>query len=314
MAVMDSSSSRNPGGDVLSLILCGPGGNRLNVTCHVDNLTSQNYHSGMSDAHDDARRRILLAVADGSLSPQEAAEQLHALDHPDEEAAEPQPAPPGPTPPAEDRPLRIRVQASARKVEIIGDPSVREAVADGRHEAWRDGDTLVIEGEWDLDREDFRSAGFSFSRHRSAVMIGNHTALVVRMNPDLPLEVRVEAGALTTTGVRGPIRAHVAAGSARLDGFEGPLDVDVAAGGFKGRGRLDHGHSRIRCDAGSVKLQLDRRSSVTISGEAHLGKVEVLGQRSTGVLNDSACATIGMGEAALDIECNLGSVKVTDDG
>lgn len=261
---------------------------------------------------DDVRRRILSAVADGTLSPQEAADQLHALDHPDEEVVEPQPEPAS-VPPrrSDDPPLRVRVQASARKVEVIGDPSVREAVAEGRHEAWRDGDTLVIEGEWDIDADEFRTHGFSFNRSRSAVMIRNHTALVVRMNPDLPLEVRVEAGALTTTGVRGPIRAHVAAGSAKLVGFEGPLDVDVAAGGLKGRGRLDHGHSRIRCDAGSVKLELDRRSSVTISAEAHLGKVDVLGERSTGMLNDSATATIGAGEGDLDIECNLGSVKVT---
>lgn len=266
--------------------------------------------SEMSD--DDRRREILSAVADGRLSPQEAAERLHTITHPDE----------APEPVVEEPPLlaggagpvRVRVEATARKVEIVGDPTVREAVAEGPHEAWRDGDTLVIEGEWEED-EDFRSpfggAGFNFSRGRSAVMIGRHMTLVVRMNPDLPLEVRVEAGALTTTGVRGPIRAHVAAGSARLDGFEGPLDVDVAAGGIKGRGRLTHGDSRIRCDAGSVKLELQPGSSVRVNGEAHLGKVDIVGRKSNGVLNDSASATIGSGDATLDIECNLGSVRVT---
>jgi hypothetical protein len=272
------------------------------------------YHSDMSDEHDDARRRILSQVADGTLSPQDAAEQLHALDHPEEAEPDPEPVRAEP-PPRGDGATRVRVQAAARKVEIIGDPSVREAVADGSHQAWRDGDTLVIEGEWDHEdlRDELRHNGFTFNRSRSLVTISRHTSLVVRMNPDLPLEVRVEAGALTTTGVRGPIRAHVAAGSARIDRFEGPLEVDVAAGGFKGRGRIDHGHSRIRCDAGSVKLQLDRRSDVRITGEAHLGKVDVMGQRSTGVLNDSATATIGDGTATLEIECNLGSVKVATD-
>jgi hypothetical protein len=210
----------------------------------------------------------------------------------------------------------VRVEASARKVEIIGDPAVREAVAEGPHEAWRDGDTLVIEGEFDPDRhfrEHIGARGFSFSRGRSAVMIGKQLALVVRMNPDLELEARVEAGSLTTTGVHGPIRAHVAAGSARFDGFEGPLDVDVAAGGIKGRGRLDHGESRIRCDAGSVKLQLQRGSSVRITGEAHLGKVDLLGHQSSGMLNDSTSVTVGGGAATLDIECNLGSVKVSSE-
>lgn len=293
-------------------------GKRLNVKSHVDNVASQSYHSDMAppeDAGDDPRRAILSAVADGRMSPQDAAERLHALAHPDEAPEVTEASPPSST--DAEGPVRVRVEATARKVEIIGDRSVREAVAEGPHEAWRDGDTLVIEGEWDQDRE-FRehisTSGFSFSRGRSAVMIGKHTALVVRMNPDLPLEVRVEAGALTTTGVRGPIRAHVAAGSARLDGFRDTIDVDIAAGGFKGRGRLDHGESRIRCDAGSVKLQLERGSSVQISGEAHLGKVDVLGRTSTGILNDSASATVGDGAGTLDIECNLGSVKVSADG
>src|SRR5687768_11945680 len=128
----------------------------------------------MSD-DEDARRRILSAVADGTLSPQEAADRLHALDHPDEEQPDPEPSPVPPRPTG-DAPLRVRVQASARKVEIIGDPSVREAVAEGRHEAWHDGDTLVIEGEWDHDelRDEFRTTGFNFSRSRSAVLIGKH--------------------------------------------------------------------------------------------------------------------------------------------
>jgi hypothetical protein len=265
----------------------------------------------MIDDNDDPRRAILSAVADGSLSPQEAAERLHALSHPDEAPAAEPVAPP---PAGGEGVVRVRVEATARKVEIIGDPSVREAVAEGRHEAYRDGDTLVIVGEQDHEeyfREHFGGGGFSFSRGRSAVMIGKQLALVVRMHPDLALEARVEAGALTTTGVRGPIRAHVAAGSARLDGFEGPLDVDVAAGGIKGRGRLTHGESRIRCDAGSVKLDLLSGSSVRITGEAHLGKVDVVGHRSSSVLNDTASATIGAGAATLDIECNLGSVKVS---
>jgi hypothetical protein len=266
----------------------------------------------MDDDKEDARRAILSAVADGSLSPQEGAERLHALDHPDDAPAAEEAAPP---PSGGEGLVRVRVEASARKVEIIGDPSVREAIAEGRHEARREGDTLVIEGEWDRDqvREHFHSNGFSFTRGRSAVMIGREAALVVRMNPDLDLEVRVEAGSLTTTGVHGPIRARLAAGSARFDGFRGPIDVDVAAGGVKGRGLLDHGDSRVRCDAGSVKLQLERGSSVRITGEAHLGKVDLVGRQSSGVLNDAASVTIGDGAATLDIECNLGSVKVSAD-
>jgi hypothetical protein len=273
------------------------------------------------DAHEARRREVLLAVADGRMSPQEAANSLHDLDHPeDAEPAEPDATyDPAPAPASTEGVARVRIEASLRKVEVIGDPSVRGASAEGPHQAWHDGDTLVIEGE-DIEDElrEIRhnargyASTFSFSRSgRSAVMIGRQKALVVRMNPDLPLEVRVDAGALTTRGVHGPITAKVSAGSARLDGFAAPIDVEVAAGGIKGTGRLDSGASRVRCDAGSVKLHLERGSSVEVNGEAHLGKVTLGGRESSGVLNDVSSVTIGGGDGTLDIECNLGSVKVT---
>jgi hypothetical protein len=264
---------------------------------------------------DDAKRAILSAVADGSLSPQEAAERLHALDHP-----EPDPAPPPPAG-AGARPSGIRVLASLRKVEVRGDPTVTEAVADGSHRAWRDGDTLVVESEV-LDRDDDDDDDFSYGygsafrfshRGRPRVHIGRHAPLIVRMNPQLALDARVEAGALSIRDVAGPIRARVSAGSATLDGFAAPLDVEVAAGGFRGRGRLDRGTSRVRCDAGSVKLHLDAGSSVAVRGEAHLGSVDLAGRRTTGMFNESTSVTLGSGTGTLDIECNLGSVKVTSD-
>jgi hypothetical protein len=273
------------------------------------------------EERDNRRREILLAVADGRLSPQEAANRLHDLDHPEDAEPEPEPAyePAPPRPVSTEGVARVRIEASLRKVEVIGDPSVQGASADGPHQAWQDGDTLVIEGE-DIE-EEFReirhnargyASTFSFSRGGlSAVTIGRQKALVVRMNPDLPLEVRVDAGALNTRGVHGPITARVSAGSARLDGFSAPIDVEVAAGGIKGTGRLDGGASRVRCDAGSVKLHLERGSSVEVNGEAHLGKVTLGGRESSGVLNDTSSVTIGGGDGTLDIECNLGSVKVT---
>ncbi|HZQ83393.1 MAG TPA: hypothetical protein VFA83_01070, partial [Acidimicrobiales bacterium] len=215
---------------------------------------------------------------------------------------------------------------SLRGVQVIGDPTVREAVAEGPHIARHEDGAIVIESEPDEDwrdlREFGRSASFSFShwgpggvrmRTRPSIMNRN---LVIRMNPDLPLEARVEAGSLTTRGVRGPIMARVSAGSARIDDFASPLDIDVAAGSVKARGRLDRGESHIRCDAGSVKLQLDRGSSVRISTEAHLGSVTIDDQepsgRRAGLLgSDAGSATIGGGAGRLDIEVNLGSVKVT---
>ena len=283
-----------------------------------------------SDEREEARREILSAVARGDMTPTEAADRLHELDNPPPEADQRErryEPPPGPSrstyePPPGNPAQRIRVEAGLRGVEIVGDSSVNEAVVEGPHEARRDGDTLVIETTTD---DDFRSTAFSFAsvgRHGMRIKtragrppgIGRNPGLFVRMNTNLPLDSWVEAGALTTRGVKGPIRAHVAAGSARIDGFDAPIDVEVAAGGLKARGRLDHGESRIRCDAGSVKIHLDRGSSVRVNGESHLGKVSMdndVGSR--GLLNDSRTMTIGNGEGTLDIEVSLGSVKLTSD-
>ena len=295
---------------------------------------------------DDERRAILSQVAAGTLDPSHAAEQLAELerraaggDDPsgdssgdstsDSTSARPTPPPPPPPPP----PLvngatKVVVEASLRGVQVIGDPTVREAVAEGPHIARHEGDTLVIESEPDEDwrdlREFGRSASFSFShwgpggvrmRTRPSIMNRN---LVVRMNPDLHLDARVEAGSLTTRGVRGPITARVSAGSARFDGFAAPLDIDVAAGSVKATGRLDRGDSHIRCDAGSVKLHLEAGSSVRVTTEAHLGSVTVgdreTGNRRAGLLGaDAGEALIGAGSGRLDIEVNLGSVRVTSD-
>lgn len=277
------------------------------------------------DNSDEARREILSAVARGDLSPTEAADRLHEIDNPppEERSYAAPPPPPAHQRPPGDRAERIRVEAGLRGIEIIGDPTVNEAIAEGPHEARRDGDTLIIETTTD---DDLRSTAFSFAsvgRHGMRIKtrsgrppgIGRNPGLVVRMNPDLPLDAWVEAGALTTRGVHGPIRAHVAAGSARIDGFESPIDVEVAAGGLKARGRLDHGESRIRCDAGSVKIHLERGSSVRVTGESHLGKVSMDREEfgSKGLLNDTRTMTIGGGEGRLDIEVSLGSVKLTSD-
>jgi hypothetical protein len=62
-----------------------------------------------------------------------------------------------------------------------------------------------------------------------------------------------------------------------------------------------------------VKLHLDSGSSVAVRGEAHLGSVDLAGRRTTGMFNEAASVTLGSGTGTLDIECNLGSVKVTSD-
>ncbi len=278
----------------------------------------------------DERKAVLERVARGELSPAEGAALLEEI--------EAQAAPSSPTvdprdwaadwardtawtaspPPAEggERAARVRVVRAIGTADIVGDPTVHEAVAEGPHVARREGDTLVIEGEEDP----FGIPGFHFAwggrglrrypgwrqHQRRGFPFGDMVPLRVRVNPDLPLEVESQAGKLTIRHVHAPIRAEVQAGSTEIVDFRGPLDLSVQAGSVRARGRLDHGASRIRCEAGGVRMRLERGSSVRVSARTTLGKVQFD--------NDGDEPwVIGGGEGTLDISATMGSVRVMAD-
>ncbi len=300
--------------------------------------------------NEDAKRKILERVADGSLAPSEAAEQLAALD-----AGESAPEPPR-TEPSEAAPVtasavrEVRIRGTFRAVDVIGDPSVTEAVAEGRHAAHHEGDTLVIDGGGlELDDEDDDFDWFRFTRGRGYRRMGmrlrSEASLQVRMNPALALDAKVEAGPLTIRQVHGEIRARVAAGPLKIEDFEGPLDLHVSAGPIKASGQLTDGDSRIQCEAGSVHLHLTEGSSVRIKAAATLGKVNLLGAGDRdrdrdrgrgrdrdwhwedlagpgvgrvvtdvlGKLGGNHEATIGGGEGTLEVEVAMGAVHISAD-
>lgn len=322
----------------------------------------------MSDAQ---RRSILSQVAEGTLSPDEAAERLAALDadqsahdQPGGRRASVQPAAGGerglpPGAPA----ARIRIVGSVRMVEIVGDANVKEASVEGPHDARREGDLLIIEGEgpevawsqpgwrwnWNWagdgdgaeDEPDGRSkdwhvgyksgVGWSSGRSRgSRVRVGGFPgaaafaeslsgarqrrtpALKVRVNPNLPLEAGIKAGAMSITGVAAPITAEADAASLQIKGFTGPLDAKVNAGKLEATGLMDEGTSRIECNAGKVDLRLDSGSSVRITARAELSRVNLPGAetRSGGLLGSEHEAVIGGGAATLSMEVNVGAATV----
>jgi hypothetical protein len=236
------------------------------------------------------RREILSRVAGGTISPEEAAAQLNAIDQSGEAAQ----AIHG-----------VRIVKRLGAAEVIGDPNVRDAVAEGQHRARIEGDVMIIEGEVANEPGTFITRSWlGFPEHTSG------DRLVVRVNPALALDLHVQAGSLRVNGVEGPIRADVQASSATIDGFRKPLDLTVQAGSIRATGRLDDGESRIACDAGSVNLYLERGSSVRIKARAHLGKVVLPGAAGSRGAQD---VTIGDGTGSLLIETNIGSVNVTAD-
>jgi hypothetical protein len=259
------------------------------------------------------KREILEDVAAGRLSPQEAAERLAALDTGEAPAA---------TPPASAAPpsdlTKVKLITALGSAHVIGDPTVADAVAEGEHTATREGDVLTIEVTQE-EAEDGEGQ-FRFESSRKRFVIGGkrvtfgshaHPKVTIRMNPRLALDAEVGAGKLTVKDVHGPIAADVAMGSLRVDGARAPFDIEVAMGSAHVSGRLDHGEASVRCDMGSAHIELEQGSSVKVRGRTSMGKVALPGVApSSGIGGGVTEATVGGGDARLEIECAMGSVKV----
>jgi hypothetical protein len=286
---------------------------------------------------EDPRREILGRVARGELTAEEGASLLDELDREGSAEAdqqeEPRPAPSS-TGVATAGVGRIRIERSFGSVSVIGDPEVREAVAEGPHRAERRGDVLVIsnvfdDGGWTFSHQSGRNP-WRHEEHRArreqrraarnawkeSFGLGGFEGLRVRMNPELVLDVLCQAGSLTVQGVRGPIHGEIQAGSASIDDFNGPLDLSLQAGAFRGRGVLAGGSSRIHSEAGSIRLHLVRGSSVTVRGRTTMGRLALGDARSDDVFvlgGGSREMVVGAGEGTLDLDSTMGSVRVTAD-
>src|SRR6266851_1044806 len=237
----------------------------------------------------DLQREIVNQVATGKITAEEGAARLESLESVETpgQARTAEPAPVGAASSATG-PRRVRVASAIGSAEIVGDPSVAYAVAEGPHSARQDGDTMVIE-QGPLHETDH----FSFGRGDRRIFVNDfgHRKLKVRMNPDLALTVQVNAGQLRIEGVHGAI----------------------TAGNLSASGRLERGASKVRCEMGNVTINLEKGSSVKVSARTTMGKVAVdSGSGEPVILGQSGKdVTVGSGVASLDIECTMGNVRVS---
>src|SRR5438552_19147735 len=86
----------------------------------------------------DLQREILTQVAAGTISAEEGAARLEALESPVQASI-------ATDSPASEAVRHVKVVSRFGNTEIIGDPSVTSAVADGPHRARQDGDTPAID-------------------------------------------------------------------------------------------------------------------------------------------------------------------------
>jgi len=261
----------------------------------------------------DLKREIVNQVAAGTISAEEGAARLDSLDS--VESASPagvsRPAPPAFQPvPSSTR--RVRVTSAIGSAEIVGDPSVAYAVAEGPHRVRQDGETMIIE-QGPLDEHDH----FTFSRGDRRALIDTmdigRRKLKVRMNPDLALAAHVNAGSLRIDGIHGAITGEILAGSCKISDFASPVDLSIQAGNLTASGRLAGGASKIRCEMGNVTINLEKGSSVKVTARTTLGKVAVDGSGGEQIIlgQSGKEVTVGAGAGSLDIDCTMGNVRVS---
>ncbi|HEV2036308.1 MAG TPA: DUF4097 family beta strand repeat-containing protein [Candidatus Dormibacteraeota bacterium] len=260
----------------------------------------------------DLQREILSQVAAGKISAAEGAARLESLDSAGTPPPVEAPAAPSVTRAAASDTRRIKVISQVGSAEIVGDPSVAFVVADGPHSARQDGDTMVI-CQAPFEETDH----FTFGRgERRPVVNGvefHRRKLTVRMNPKLALCASVQAGSVRIEGVQGPIEGEVQAGNCQVSGFRGPLNFVIQMGNLSASGQLDSGESKVRCEMGSVKIHLEKGSSVRVTARTTLGKVSIEGEGTENVNlgHSGKDVTVGSGAGSLDIECTMGNVRVS---
>src|SRR5579859_6827138 len=256
----------------------------------------------------DQQREILSQVATGQITAAEGAARLEALESAPAAVAELGPRTPASAPPAA---RLVNVSSTFASAEVVGDPSVDFAIAEGPHRAHVDGDTLFIEQSPLGHNETF---SFGDARHVINALGPQHRELLVRMNPNLALRVKVQAGNVRVEGVHGPITAEVQAGNCEVSDLRGPLNLSTRAGNISAGGRLDLGASKIRCQMGEVKLSLEKGSSVRITARTTLGDIAIEGSGATPTPGKGGAEVmVGSGAATLDCDCTMGSIRVYAD-
>jgi len=256
----------------------------------------------------DLQREILSQVAAGQISAAEGAARLEALESPPVAVAAALP----PTQAAAPAAARlVNVSSVFASAEVVGDPSVDFAVAEGPHRARIEGDTLFIEQSPVGHGETF---SFGDARHVINALGPQNRELIVRMNPSLALRVKVQAGNVRVEGVHGPITAEVQAGNCEVSDLRGPLNLSTRAGNISAAGRLELGASKIRCQMGEVKLNLEKGSSVRITARTTLGDVAIEGSGAIPTPGKGGAEVIvGSGKATLECDCTMGSIRVYAD-
>jgi hypothetical protein len=203
---------------------------------------------------------------------------------------------------------RISVRAVGRRVRIVGETSVATLSADGQHVLRRNGSVLEVSSDGELGAS---LDGFSILRGAPRSLddiraLGLGKELLLKVNPNIVVDVEVTAGSLNTERVPHLGKVRVTAGGAKLLDVREINDALIQAGQATIHGAIGTGRNRIRAESGSLSITLADESNVTVKADAQLGKVSWAGGHS-GAGDE---VVMGNGSARLDIEVVMGHAQV----
>jgi hypothetical protein len=203
---------------------------------------------------------------------------------------------------------RITVRVVGRRVRIVGETSVATLAADGPHVLRRNGSTLEVSSDGEIGPS---LDGFSILRGVPRSLedfraLGLGKELLLRVNPNLAVDVEVTAGQLNTERVPHLGKIRVTAGGAKLLDVAEVHDVLVQAGSATIKGTITQGRHRVRAESGSLSITLGDDSNVTVKSDAQLGRVSWAGGHS----GSGDEVVMGNGNARLDVEVVMGHAQV----
>jgi hypothetical protein len=261
-------------------------------------------------------RQILEDVAAGRLDPAEATRLLNEAERQSATHSDGGPAAgsgtagESPLPPSVPAVERIQVRATSRRVRLVGDPTVSTFAVQGPHAVRRDGPILVITSETEPLPTDDTFMLLSGGRFREVAEriqhgLGQNLEMTVRVRPDIAVAAEVTAGSLHAEGARALDHVRVTGGSLRIRDVEVPLDLLVQAGSAQVSMRQTAGHSRLRCESGSLTLTLLAGTDARVRHDVQLGRFIAKPEQRT-----DRDLVVGTGAAEIDIDVVMGSATV----
>ncbi|MGO1384725.1 MAG: hypothetical protein ACTHWA_08570 [Arachnia sp.] len=205
---------------------------------------------------------------------------------------------------------KVSITSVGRRVRVEGDPGVATLLVEGRHVLRRNGTVMEVSSTGEFGPS---FQGFSLIRPPRNLDdfrdIGLGKELLVRVNPNLVVDIEVTTGGLKTTGVPRLGRVRVTAGGCTIEGVEEVGDLLTQAGGVSIEGPISTGRSRLKVESGSLNVTLTPGANVTVRGEARLGRITW--PDGTTEVDE---VIVGNGSARLDISVVMGmaTLKVED--